>query len=206
MSIRERLLLFTIVIVFIVLGTAILKTEPERPSFVEEPFQKVLDDVQSVQIYTKEGVINLDLIAEYKAWGVIKGRKNYSSDNAAKVSPMDIVLAWGTLNRSEIDEKIRYTQSSRCYFYKYKEDIVVEQINIGRMSSNIHIIPADESVLKALKKSGVGDYMELTGYLVNVDFGDGGPLWVSSITREDTGDGACEIMYVTGVREVDAEH
>ena len=205
MSIRERVLLFTIIIVFAVLGTSILKTEPERPAFVEAPVQIMLDETRRVPIYTKDGVVELELIAEYKIAGVIKSRKNYSSDAAARVSPMDLVLAWGELNRSDIDDEIKYSQSGRWYFYRYKTGTTADLINISSMSANIHIIPADKSVLKALKKLGKGEYIELAGYLVNVDFGDGWPLWRSSIIREDTGDGACEIFYVTHISDLSVE-
>jgi hypothetical protein len=41
---------------------------------------------------------------------------------------------------------------------------------------------------------GVNDLVELEGYLVYVK-GDNF-TWNSSLTRNDTGDGACEVLYV----------
>jgi hypothetical protein len=37
--------------------------------------------------------------------------------------------------------------------------------------------------------------VRLSGYLVEV-LGDDGWRWVSSLTREDTGTGACEVIWV----------
>ena len=59
----------------------------------------------------------------------------------------------------------------------------------------MHMIPADDSVARALKRVRVGDVVTLDGYLVEADK-PGGWRWRSSLTRDDTGDGACEVVYV----------
>ena len=41
----------------------------------------------------------------------------------------------------------------------------------------------------------IADYLELKGYLVDVDH-DSGWMWRTSMSRTDSGDGACEIVYV----------
>jgi len=51
--------------------------------------------------------------------------------------------------------------------------------------------------LKKIKNLNVNDHIKLIGYLVKVNFDNG--TWESSLTRTDTGNGACEIMYVTDV-------
>ena len=40
--------------------------------------------------------------------------------------------------------------------------------------------------------------IELKGFLVDVDFKNSNnqALWSTSMTRDDTGDGSCEILYV----------
>ena len=42
------------------------------------------------------------------------------------------------------------------------------------------------------------EFVRLTGYLVDVQ-GPGGFRWRTSLTREDTGDGACELMWIERV-------
>ena len=199
MSRKEKLFLLAIIILVLLVGREIIKKEPARPVLVKEPVQVMLDESQKVSYHTKSGMIELELIAVYTVSGVIKSKKNYSMDPASVVSPMDLVIAWGTLNRKGIDEGIAYTQFNRWYSYKYKSGSAASLISIGRMSANIHIIPADKNIQKALGKIRIGDYIELSGYLVNVYFGQGMSAWRSSLTREDSGDGACEIMYVTKI-------
>jgi hypothetical protein len=47
----------------------------------------------------------------------------------------------------------------------------------------------------------VNDWVTLEGQLVQVVFQEG--TWTSSLTRSDSGDGACEILYVTRIRSGD---
>ena len=61
----------------------------------------------------------------------------------------------------------------------------------------MHIIHKDKDVLKEIISIGNGEHVILHGYLVNVNFKDG--PWKSSLSRSDTGNGACEITYVTSV-------
>jgi hypothetical protein len=57
------------------------------------------------------------------------------------------------------------------------------------------MIPADPDIEKSLKSLRSGQIVELTGYLVGVQE-KGQWVWVSSTSRTDTGDGACEIIWV----------
>jgi hypothetical protein len=67
-----------------------------------------------------------------------------------------------------------------------------------RSATNTHLIPADEAILRQLKRTAPGRVVKLQGYLVNA-VGDDGYRWNSSLTRDDTGAGACELIYVQSV-------
>jgi hypothetical protein len=57
------------------------------------------------------------------------------------------------------------------------------------------MIPADAQIEKTLKSIRPGQIVKLSGDLVQVNADDGWH-WKSSLTREDTGAGACEVIYV----------
>jgi hypothetical protein len=59
----------------------------------------------------------------------------------------------------------------------------------------MHLIPADDGVERALSRVRPGHVVELRGQLVEAR-GDNGFQWRSSLTREDSGNGACEIVFV----------
>ena len=62
-------------------------------------------------------------------------------------------------------------------------------------SSNMHMIPADDETEERLKNVRAGEIIRLKGYLVGIQEA-GQWVWVSSLTRNDTGDGACELVWV----------
>ena len=61
----------------------------------------------------------------------------------------------------------------------------------------MHLINKDRNIQNKIRSIGEDKYVRLKGYLVNVNFKDG--PWKTSLSRTDTGNGACEIMYVTSV-------
>jgi hypothetical protein len=146
----------------------------------------------------RDGPVTIEFLASYQITAAVKSISNYSTDYASQVSPMDLVLAWGKLNQSEIDSHIRYSQNGRWYFFQYDADSPVDLAYIQEHSANVHLIPANDRILSQIKQLRKNDTVQLAGYLVSVLFESGS--WTSSLTRQDAGDGACEIMYVTSVK------
>ena len=132
--------------------------------------------------------------------GVIKSKLKYT-DYPSRVAQYDVAIAWGNLNEKEIDKHIRYSQSGRWYYYNFDRDVSVSLSYIAEHSANVHVISKDQLVLKKIENLNKNDHIKLKGYLVNVKFDNG--IWSSSLTRTDTGNGACEIMYVTDVEVIE---
>jgi hypothetical protein len=63
------------------------------------------------------------------------------------------------------------------------------------------LIPASKQIAKQLKAIDQDDLIYLKGQLVEVTAADGW-TWRSSLSREDTGNGACELMLVEEVRVI----
>jgi hypothetical protein len=59
----------------------------------------------------------------------------------------------------------------------------------------MHMIPATRSIARQLKNLRVGDVIKLAGLLVDADH-ESGWFWRTSMSRTDTGAGACEIVFV----------
>ena len=60
-----------------------------------------------------------------------------------------------------------------------------------------------EKVAKLCKNIKQGDFVKIEGYLVKSSWKDNKHReyhWNSSTSRDDKGDGACEIIYVTSVK------
>lgn len=198
MSKLEKILLTCIVIGLIIFGNSVL-----NPSLYEgiipDPVQTILKEPETVYISVDEVDIPIVLLADYTIEGVIKSKKEYS-DYSSQISQFDVALAWGSLNEKEVYSHINYSQSGRWYYYNFDKDVTVSSSYIAEHSANVHLINQDLLVLKKIENLNMNDHVKLVGYLVNVNFDNG--TWKSSLTRTDTGNGACEIMYVTDVEVI----
>lgn len=170
------------------------------PETLPVPIQINLKKPEYIEIKDIKGTnenIKVELVAKYKIKAGVRSRQNYTSDYSSKISPMDLVLAWGELNQPEIIDSIDYRQSGRWYYYKVKSESEITVDYVGDNSANTHIIPANKQVQKKIELIKENSLVEISGYLVNVFFKDGS--WSSSLSRTDTGDGACEILLVEDV-------
>ncbi len=190
-----KLLIIGYVIIAILFVNALISVEPYQGN-IAEPVQKNLTRAEAITITGETEDVELTLLAEYEIGGVVKGKKQYS-DYPSQVSKYDIALAWGDLNKKDYDEHIRYSQSGRWYYYRYSGNCMASREYISNHSANVHLIHQDKDVLNKIKKIRKNEYVRLEGYLVNVNFKDG--PWKTSLSRNDTGNGACEIMYVTDI-------
>ena len=194
---KKKLFVILVLIVTSLIMFKLLNKTYNGPIYLDDPIQNDIPD-KDILYTTKDGdVVGITLMASYEANCCVKGTKNYYSDGASVVSPKDFILAWGMLNKKDVDKQIRYSQSNRWYFYRYSNDTLVSGDYISKHSANTHIIPADEEILKKIKKIKKNDYIHIEGYLALVHFNNG--EWKSSLTRNDTGNGSCEILYVTDV-------
>jgi hypothetical protein len=136
-------------------------------------------------------------LARYTITAVVLGRERYRNDREADLSPLDLALGWGSMSVAGVLNDLKISQSGRWYEYRYANEPPLDPRDISLHSANTHCLPADDvrSELLAVKRH---ELVTLDGYLVEVA-GDGGYRWRSSMTREDTGAHACEVMWITSV-------
>lgn len=137
----------------------------------------------------------------FKIKGLVISRRHYIADERADIAPMDIVLGWKKMSDPAILRHINIRQNNRFYYWHVSE-FPLPRAELELSSTNIHLIPNNESIEKTLKNLKKGDTVELDGYLVDVKAEDGF-IWSTSRTRDDSGDGACEILLVNHVRHID---
>jgi hypothetical protein len=133
-------------------------------------------------------------MAEFTLEARVLAREDYWLGREADLSPTDLVLGWGEMADPQVVKQINIRQSGRWYFWQV-ESFPIPRRNIETQSANMHLIPANDEVAITLKQIRPGQLVTLQGYLVNVNADDGW-RWRSSLTREDTGANACELIYV----------
>ena len=133
--------------------------------------------------------------ADFEIRARVLSRETYRWGESAELSPIDLALGWGVMSDQAVLDRIRISQGSRWYFTRYELPAPIPDQEIIRNSSNMHIIPANDLVRKSLKRVRAGQVINARGFLVDVD-GDSGFRWRTSMRRDDTGNGSCEIFYV----------
>jgi hypothetical protein len=138
-------------------------------------------------------------LAGFSLQARVLGRENYAFGEEAEFSPIDLALGWGPMAELGMAEKLNISQSGRFYRYSWgNEGPPIPQDAIVTHSANMHMVPADNAVAKQLKRVSQDDVITLHGWLIRIEKPNGW-RWQSSLTRSDSGNGACELVYVCAV-------
>ncbi len=127
----------------------------------------------------------------------VLGRENYHTGTEAQFSPMDLALGWDQMADPKIYKKVEISQRNRWYYW-HVDAFPIPRQAIETQSANTHIVPANAEVAQQLDRVKPDDLIRLKGELIEIT-GQKGWRWRSSLSRDDTGDGACEVMRVTQV-------
>jgi len=166
-----------------------------------EPLQTAYKGSEYFTLIVKDGSFTIKPAASYKVSAMVAGKKQYPFNWESDIAPFDLALAWGNLAEPEYDRYMTYSQGDRWYFYHYGPGLHLDIPYIVSHSSNNHIIPSSENVLKTIRSLSKKERITIEGFLVNVSGSyKGNPVsWNSSLSRKDTGDGSCELFYVNKV-------
>lgn len=161
-------------------------------SFKHPPIQF---DIEGPAAPIRAGDYTITRRANIQLEAKVLGQRDYQRDNAAPLSPMDLALAWGPMAEDHVIEQIEVNQRRRFYYWR-TDRFPIPRREIERNSANMHIVPVNQAIASQLKSIEDGDIIRLVGYLIDAERNDGW-RWETSMTREDTGRGACEIILVT---------
>lgn len=139
----------------------------------------------------------LNPVARFESTALVLSRADYRFDTEAALAPTDLVLGWGRMSDSNVLAALTITQAGRWYRYWYR-NAPIPPHEIATSSANMHFIPADDAVARELARVRAGDVVELRGRLVDATRPDGW-RWYTSRRRDDTGHGACELVYLESI-------
>ena len=157
----------------------------------ETPRQTEPGDAQPMRL---DGFV-LTPRADFRSRARVLSRENYYWGDDAELAPVDLALGWGVMSDQAVLDRIEITQGGRWYFTRYEYPAPLSDQDIIRHSGNMHMIPANDWVRDKLESIRPGQLIQARGRLVDVDH-ESGFYWRTSLTREDTGGGSCELFYV----------
>lgn len=138
-------------------------------------------------------------LADFHLRARILHTESYWFDHGSVISPLDLAVGWGPMSDQTVLDQISISQGQRWYYWRPEhQSFPLSNDEIVSHSANIHTIPSSPEIRKQLAGLREGDIAELDGSLVEVHLAGGGK-WISSLSRTDTGGGACELMWVRSV-------
>ena len=135
-------------------------------------------------------------LARYRITAVVLGRERYRHDRGASLAPVDLALGWGPMSVAAVINDLKISQSGRWYQYTYPGEPPLDPGLIASHSANTHCLPAAPEVRRRLLDVKRHDLVTLEGFLVEIA-GPDGYRWKSSLSRDDTRGGSCEVMWIT---------
>jgi hypothetical protein len=166
--------------------------EPEQVAVIGEP---------PITFERKGHEVRLTPRAAYRITGYAVETSRHLLDEWDYVLPMDLALVWGPVADPDVLRRMRFHLSGR--YVSWWHDGGGPMYGQGVLESHVannHLVPATEDVARELARVRVGDLVTLRGKLVDVEIRDPSGKVVhrsrTSLSRDDTGSGACEQLWV----------
>ena len=167
-------------------GDIDVSLEPVQVPYSGENFYKEYDGI----------TFTLEPVATFSgSFLVVSTRYHYQSPTD-KLSPVDLCVIWGELAEPEHREHVHFSiQAARWCSISWDSSIGLDEGYVDSHFANIHVIPVNENVLKALKSVKTEQSIHVEGFLVNV-YRHEKCIWRTSLSRTDSD---CEFLYLTKI-------
>lgn len=177
-------------IFFLVSGGAV--SQPPGVLAANEPQQRLVQ-----RPAFQFGEYQLTPLADFDVEARVLSVEQYHTDLSSRLSPIDFALGWGPMSDSSVLKHFRVRQGGR-FFTIYPDERAIDMKVALLSAANMHLIPSSATLQDRLESVRPGNIVRLRGQLVSV-LGPNNFTWRSSLTRADTGNGACELFYVEAV-------
>lgn len=137
-------------------------------------------------------------LAGFSVEARVLSRADYAFGREAELSPTDLALGWDRMRDDDVLARLEITQAGRWYHYRWQGAPPLPAMEIVRSSANMHVIPADAAAAATLARVRAGERVRIDGWLVEAVAPDGWH-WRSSLRRDDSGDGSCELVYACSI-------
>jgi len=170
-----------------------------RSEVLEEPMQRSTAKAAFVANY--EGVeYRVEPEFEYELYGMIVSYRHHDGKSRMHamandhLNMLDVCVIWGDNTKNSLLHKINFWNGIFTCNVKTGNQEAWDQFDMYQLSNN-HLISDDERTRDRVTDIQIGDQIRVRGYLASYSSENGGTRGTST-TRLDTGDGACETLYV----------
>ena len=146
---------------------------------------------------------------DYELTGVVVSYRHHDGESRMHrqagdhLNMLDICVIWGSNTAHPDINKLDFWNGIFTCNVKTRDSAAWAAFDIYKLSNN-HLISDDPFIRKQVTKVSIGDQIRVRGHLASYT-GPGGTRGTST-TRFDTGDGACETIYVRSFEIVEPAH
>jgi hypothetical protein len=177
---------------------AAVLNEPVQKATHKPPFDVIYNGVD----YRVEPQYEYDLSGMIVSFRHHDGESRMHRRANDHLNMLDVCVIWGDNTRNPRLREISFWNGIFTCNVKTKDQAAWEAFDMYQLSNN-HLISDDEFVRDQVKDIKVGDQIRVRGYLASYSSEKGGTRGTST-TRLDTGDGACETIFVERFRIIEA--
>lgn len=166
------------------------------PELLEEPIQTDTDLEPFSFSYAGKSY-TVDPVADYEIWGLVVSHNDIEGfmdlvHDESSVDTKDLCVIWGENLETNDFQRIEFTSGDFTCFLQFPSGVDFRFDSI----SNNHLITDEQAIRDVIAHVRVGDQIHILGSLVNYQEA-GTRFWRrTSTTRRDTGNGACEVVFV----------
>ena len=174
------------------------------PEIKNEPTQEAIDE-EEIKLLAEGHKYTLEPRFSYELYGLVVSL--YDSDSLIDITHKndpknvrDLCVIWGENALSNGYREVSYRSGEFTCFWRWRgEKPEFSQRDI----SNNHILPMSPAISDMAREVNIGDQIYIKGKLVDysVELPDGTLVGkrTTSTNRTDTGNGACEVVYVEDI-------
>jgi hypothetical protein len=135
---------------------------------------------------------------EYDLHGMVVSYRQHVDDRLLRLANdhlnvADLCVVWGGTAASPHLNEIEFWNGVFTCNFQTRSRTAWESIRPREIANN-HLISSDDAIRAQVAKVKVGDQVHIRGWLAS--YGSDGHKRGTSTTRDDTGDGACETIFV----------
>jgi hypothetical protein len=137
-------------------------------------------------------------VANYELWGLVVTHNDISgftdiTHDKNSVDIKDLCVIWGQNLNSNDYRDVKYSSGDFTCYWSYHRYV---DFHFDKIANN-HLLSDSATVRARIRQAEIGDQIHFKGMLVNYS-PVSNPNWVrnTSTTRKDTGNHACEVVFV----------
>ena len=173
------------------------------PELYREPLQVAGDLPSPFQVKVKKLTYVVKPLFHYQLSGLVVSQ--HRSDSFLDISHRrwrdylnikDLCVVWGRNIRSGVYRKMKFWNRDFTCMCRFPDEETGRLFSASHLANN-HILSADKALRRRILKVRPGDQVRFKGYLASYSQPANQFSRGTSTVRDDTGDGACETVYVT---------